>query len=289
MIKFNIHDGVLDGVLYLGNETVLEIPTDVKIIKRIKIEQNIKELIIPSSVEKIEVGAFLFGEKLNKITLKDNQYFTLYNKLLCDKKQSIVYLSERDITGNVVIPDTVKVINDYAFSFCKRIASIKINDNVNYIGAFAFTSCAKLSTIQLPKVNSLELKESTFENCWSLKSINIPHNVTAFGQGLFFDCHSLEKVEIKTDKIKIIPSKCFMFCEKLTRLDFNDGLKQIEDKAFLGCSNIVEISFPNTVIEIIGDQVFDRDSNLTVFTSSHILKEYCNNHDIPCLNERMSF
>lgn len=284
MVKFYICDGVLDGVEYLGNETVLNIPSDVKIIKKAKIDQNIKEIIIPSSVEKIEVGAFLHGEKINKITILDNTSFILQNKLLLDRKQTVVYFSERDIAGSVMIPSTVKVINDYAFYNCKKITSIKISDNVEYIGAFAFTSCTRLSNIQLPKVNSLKLKESTFENCCSLKNIAISHNVTGFGPSLFYDCQNLERVEIESDKILNIPYKCFMHCEKLIRLDFKDGIKQIEDKAFLGCSNIVEISLPNTIIDLIGDQIFERDLNLTVFTSSLVLKDYCNNHDIPCLN-----
>lgn len=288
MIKFHINDGLLDGVEYLGSETVLDIPSDVKIIKKIKINQNIKEIIIPSSVEKIEIGAFLHGEKINKITLKDNQYFILQHKLLLDRKQTIVYLSERDINGNVVIPNSVKVISDYAFSYCVKLRSIKISDNVDYIGAFAFIGCTKLSNIHLPRVNSLELKESTFENCWSLKNITIPRNVIGFGPSLFFDCRSLEKVQIETEKIKTIPHKCFMLCDKLIRLDFNDGIKRIEDKAFLGCSNIIEIAFPDSVTELVGDQIFDRNYSLTVFTFSSTLLEYCNNHGIPCFNVNTS-
>ena len=285
MINFNIVNGVLMGVTYLGNETVLNIPGEVKIIKKIKIDQDIKEIIIPSSVEKIELGAFLHGEKINKITLIDNQNFIVKNKLLFDKNKATVYLAERDITGNVELPNTVKIINDHTFNNCAKLTSIRMSDNVKYIGAFAFIGCTKLTSIQLPKVNSLELKESAFENCWSLKKITIPKNVVGFGPCLFFDCHKLEKVEIETEKLELIPFKCFMLCERLLRLDFNNGIKTIEDKAFLGCSNITEMTLPNTVAHLAGDHIFDRDDNLIVFTSSKALKTYCDNHGVICLND----
>ena len=288
MIKFHIQSGVLVGVEYFGNEMVLNVPSDVKVIKRIKIEEEIKEIIIPSSVENIEIGAFLHGDKLNKITLLDNQNFIVQNKLLLDRKHTIVYLAERDIAGDVNIPSTVRAISDHCFNNCKKIINVRLNDNIDYIGAFAFAGCRKLSNVQLPTVNSIELEESTFENCWSLKNITIPDNVTGFGPCLFFDCHNLKKIEIKSKKIKTIPYECFMFCEKLIRLDFNDGIKRIEDAAFLGCFDITEISSLNTVTELVGNHIFDRDDKLTVFTSSNAVKEYCNNHGVKWLDNDVS-
>lgn len=285
MIRFYINNGVLTGAEYYGNETILNIPSEVKIIKKIKIDRVIKEIIIPSSVENIELGAFLHGEKLNKITLIDNNNFIVQNKLLFDKNKTTVYLSERDIAGNVELPNTVEIISDHAFNNCTKLTSVRMNDNVKYIGAFVFIGCTKLTSIQLPKANSYELKESTFENCWSLKKITIPKNVSGFGPCLFFDCRKLEKVEIETTKLEVIPFKCFMLCERLLRLDFNDGIKTIEDNAFLGCTNIAKISLPNTVALLKGDHIFDRDDNLTVFTSSKALKIYCYNHSVICLDD----
>ena len=279
MVKFIINNGVLNDVLYLGNETVLTIPSDVKTIKKCKIDLDTKEIVIPSSVEKIEIGAFLHGSKLNKITIINNPNFIVKNKLLLDKEQTIVFLAERDISGNVELPNTVKTINDHAFNNCIRITSIKMSEGVNYIGAFAFIGCTKLSKISLPSINSYELKESTFENCWSLRRITIPHNIVGLGPCLFYDCHNLKEIKIESNHIKTIPAKCFMLCDRLDSLYFYEGVESIDDAAFLGCRLLMEITLPSTV-KYLGLEIFRDDENLTVITSSKPLIDYCEYHGV---------
>ncbi len=45
---------------------------------------------------------------------------------------------------SVVIPDSVKEIGHYAFKACKRLESIVIPDSVEKIGVFAFAGCNNL-------------------------------------------------------------------------------------------------------------------------------------------------
>jgi hypothetical protein len=51
---------------------------------------------------------------------------------------------------DVVIPDGVTNIDDYAFYNCENITSITIPDSVTNIGADAFTGCKNLKTVVTP-------------------------------------------------------------------------------------------------------------------------------------------
>jgi hypothetical protein len=43
--------------------------------------------------------------------------------------------------GNVIIPDNVTTIGDYAFSYCSGLTEVAIPDSVTTIGSGAFDGC----------------------------------------------------------------------------------------------------------------------------------------------------
>ncbi len=57
--------------------------------------------------------------------------------------------SDSDIT-EIVIPDFITRINDYAFSDCTKLTSVTISDGVESIGYCAFVSCYSLNRIYIP-------------------------------------------------------------------------------------------------------------------------------------------
>ena len=64
--------------------------------------------------------------------------------------------------ANVVIPDGVREIGDYAFSDCRSLTNITIPDSVTEIGRSAFGGCSILTSITIPE--NVELGSDVFRN-----------------------------------------------------------------------------------------------------------------------------
>lgn len=64
----------------------------------------------------------------------------------------------------VVLPDSVNIIGDAAFSHCSALVSIEIPYGVQEIGSCAFESCQKLNRIVLPP-RILKIGASAFRGC----------------------------------------------------------------------------------------------------------------------------
>ena len=80
---------------------------------------------------------------------------------------------------DVVIPDGVTSIGDFAFASCKSLVSVTIPDGVTSIGRFAFSSCS------------------------SLRRVTIPDSVTDMGEEVFRHCRSLEHITFQGIRCKL--------------------------------------------------------------------------------------
>ena len=100
-----------------------------------------------------------------------------------------VSLSGNAITS-VSLPDSVNSLNVH----CSSLTEIKIPDSVRVIDDFAFSGCKSLSSVEFPE-NLFEIGRGAFEDCTSLKSIYIP-KVFYIGDGAFSGCSSLTDIYI---------------------------------------------------------------------------------------------
>lgn len=109
--------------------------------------------------------------------------------------------------GDVVIPEGVTSIGEFAFFSCKDLASVVIPNSVEEIGGGAFFGCCGLTSIVIPNsVKKIDYK--TFNGCTSLASVVIPDSVTEIGSRAFFGCTSLTSIVIP-DSVKEIGVRAF--------------------------------------------------------------------------------
>ena len=93
--------------------------------------------------------------------------------------------------AEVVIPDGVTEIKNYAFSSKTFLKSVIIPNSVTHIGFSAFQCCTALENVKLG--NALKvIADSAFSECYALKRITIPCTMTAIGALAFNDCSALE-------------------------------------------------------------------------------------------------
>ena len=95
--------------------------------------------------------------------------FTSVSGVLYDKDMTKILIVPAKTKGDLVIPDNVKIIEDFAFFACTGLTSVTIGKSVTSI------------------------VEGAFQSCSSLTSISIPASVTNIGGLAFFAVHQVEK------------------------------------------------------------------------------------------------
>lgn len=105
---------------------------------------------------------------------------------------------------SVVMPNTVEVINPYAFYKCTSLAEVKMPDNIIHIGSFAFANCSSLTSIEFSEnafkecANDItdfdyiagSIDHCSFVNCTALESVTIPDGVYVYiNPSAFRYCH----------------------------------------------------------------------------------------------------
>ena len=115
-----------------------------------------------------------------------------------------------NITGMLVIPDSVEKIEQSAFYGCKNLTGIEIGDSVTTIEKHAFNSCEKVTSLNLGK-NIETIAPAAFANLTALSgTIIIPESVKSLegngnysGTGAFSNCKNIECVILTCDNISV--------------------------------------------------------------------------------------
>ena len=69
--------------------------------------------------------------------------------------------------GDVIIPEGITGIWEYAFFRCSSLTSIKIPSSVTSIGDYAFYGCSSLTNIEIPD-GVMSIGDGAFRGCDSL-------------------------------------------------------------------------------------------------------------------------
>ena len=91
--------------------------------------------------------------------------------------------------SEVVIPDYITEIPEYAFYNRTDLKSVKIHDGVKSIGKYAFYGCTGL-TEMIVGIGVETIGAYAFWNCTGLKNVYIPESVTTISAYAFFGCDS---------------------------------------------------------------------------------------------------
>lgn len=181
---------------------------------------------------------------------------TTYTNGLVIYKNIVVGYVRDELPADVVIPDGVTAIgvraffDAWEFTGCDIIKSVTIPESVNIIDEYAFWLCPNLEKVII-KGQPSEIGTCTFEGCASLKSIELPDSVKSIGIYAFSECTSLESVIM--NGVKTIDSYAFQFCKNIDYVSMN-SVEHIEHQAF-AYSGLKRVTLPNT-LKFIGDSAF---------------------------------
>ena len=241
---------------------------------------SLTSITIPDSVTTIGEYAFPNCTSLNAVYITDiaawcNIRFRNYasNPLYCAHN---LYLNGELVT-DLIIPDSVTSISEYAFLNCTSLTSITIPDSITSIGRRAFSGCRSLTSVTIPD-SATSIGEYAFLDCTSLTSITIPDSVTSIGENAFSGCRSLNAVYI-TDiaawcniRFRDCVSNPLWYADNLyldgelvTDLVIPDSVTTIGDYALYRYTSLTSITIPDSVISI-GNQAFYNCTSLTSIT-----------------------
>lgn len=136
--------------------------------------------------------------------------------------------------GNVVIPNDITKIGNFAFYKCKSLTSVVIPEKTISIGKYAFYGCSSLTSVVIP--NSVtHIGAYAFSDCDSLTSVVTPNSVTSIGYRAFYECSSLTDIVVP-DNIVYMGEDVFAYCKDPSRKKYNklSWLNNIE-KAIKKC------------------------------------------------------
>lgn len=272
---------------------ILEVETDTVGTLAAKIGEKssvVQKLIINGPIDAVDVRTIHSLPQLLAIDMKNaticggDSTFT-YNKtaykLYDNEVVQYMYPSQ---LSEIILPDNLKAINEYAFYRSGYFTDIIIPESVERIGENAFSECGYLQHVKLPenlqkieertfyqcsKLESVELgsklKEigsSAFSYCYVLKSITLPDGLTTLGSSCF-SISGLTEIKIP-DSVTIFqngsndsnePTNTFSKCSSLKSVTLPQNMKEIYNGMFEDCSSLTSITLPETVT-VIRDYAF---------------------------------
>ena len=267
-----------------------------------KDNQNITGIHIPASVTALN-GLFYNCQNVKSLTVDpDHPSFYSAGNCIIDKQSqtivvgcngsvipddgSILRIGMSSFDGcngitELIIPDGVLIIYDYAFDNCINLRSVKLPDSLTKINS-AFNGCTSLENVELP--SKMEWVGG-FSGCTSLKNITLP-KTASLSSGAFKGCTALEQITVPSGTKSLIST--FEGCTSLKSVILPSTLTVIGESAFAGCTSLESITIPADVTEI-GENAFKNCSKLSSVTFSGTTEEWKSIFKAVNWNEKTAF
>lgn len=170
------------------------------------------------------------------------------------------YRQARKRITKITVPDTIKHIDENAFSYCASLVEINIPEGITEISENLFKECLSLKSIRIPD-SVTKISNSAFDACEALEQVNIPDKVTEIGVFAFFGCEKVKFFEIP-ESVKSIGKFAFSHCKSVESFTLPHGITAIGADTFAHCDNLKSVQIPDTV-ESIGEYAFLECANLS--------------------------
>ena len=232
-------------------------------------ETQISTVILPASLKKISSRAF-YGSAITSLYIPES----------VEEIADYAFANTSALTGNIVIPDKVTAIGNYAFQNSAFKGTLHIGESVRTIGEYAFNGCKGTGDIIIPD-NVTTLGAYAFYKCTGFKgNLNIGNGVTVVNKYTFSGCSGLKGSLKLGDGITSIGYGAFDGCSSLTgNVVLPEALTKIADYAFQGCTGFTGYLKIGPNVKSIGDRAFSRYEKSNVsFNTSYKLnfsKIYC--------------
>ena len=146
----------------------------------------------------------------------------------------------KNLTGDLVIPNSVTEIGEQAFYDCTGFnGTLTLSNALSVIHDQAFIYCSSL-TGDLVIPNSVkEIGNSAFYNCTGFNgTLTLSNKLETIGRAAFLKCSGFKGALILPNSLTTIGELAFQECEGFTELTLPNALSVIPDQAFYGCKSL---------------------------------------------------
>lgn len=203
------------------------------------------------------------SEEYKIVTIND------VNELRAEKINAYSFANCSQLSGDLIISEDIKQIDENSFSACNNIKNIAFRDGITSIASKAFYDCDSVEKIILPntvhKINS-----STFENCDALKNVVLGNKTETIERSAFESCPELITIT-NNNTVERVEGGAFRNCSKLHNVNLWEKLIYIGEEAFQNCQQLESLTFSHN-LTTIGDRAFSQCQKLKSFTVLNSLK-----------------
>lgn len=205
-------------------------------------------------------------------------------------------LREHTALQSILLPKTLREIDDLALSECASLTHVEIPSGVTTIGAYAFAGCKALRSVTIPD-SVLSISDTAFEGCSdsvvlqgstasAAKSFAGTHGMRYTNPAWFHYRISNGAVVIEKyigyEPRVVIPGyigsypvvaigKHAFTNSNVNEIILSDGILRVEEAAFESCFSLMTVTLPPSVVEI-GGYAFHDCPELTNVSLSEGLK-----------------
>jgi len=177
-----------------------------------------------------------------------------------------------ELLTELVIPEGVKRIHDYAFCYNDDVVSVSFPSTLESVGTYAFYECSSVSSLYIPD-SVTEIDAYAFCFMGKLESVYFGSGVRYVGEGAFYNWNVAEvkiadlsaflNVEFADASSNPLynGSRLYLGEEELTEIVVPEEVTKIGKNAFYRCKSIRSLTLHDKVTEI-GEQAFYNNCEL---------------------------
>lgn len=300
---FLVVDGVLRG--YNGPGGEVAVPDTVRQIRADVFAGNtsLTSIVLPSSVNYVENNAFRGCAGLTNVVLGaqltswssaftdcpnvtsavipgdswsanlSSTFPKLVSLRIADGSRDVAYglCYGCEMLKEVVVPDGVSELDDYAFENCANLVHVELPQSVVTFGRGVFDGCPKLQLkfdLVIPDGTSW-VQWSAYEGLTFITSVSLPGGYLRIERSAFEGCTGITNL-IFRGSVHSIGSRAFAGCTGLRELALTNAFASVSDasidnEAFLGCNGLTSVTIPEGVGRV-GSRAFGNCANLVSAT-----------------------
>lgn len=237
---------------------------------------SLVSITIPSTVSRIEAGAFRGARALQTIIVDDtNPYITAVDGILFSKDMTELLLCPPKNRTSYTVPSSVRKIGDYSFYDHKDsgISSISFSEGLEEIGEYAFYQNFSISTLTFPSTLK-KIGKGAFD-CVSasyggvIQTVNFNEGLEEIGAYAFVGAYFKEVLTLPST-VKVIGDYAFANCTAITKFVFPKSLETLGANAFAGATGIlnIDIATGNTHFKVFKNVLYDFDMTKVIMCPS---------------------
>lgn len=191
---------------YNGNDKIVNIPSEIEsavvttidshCFENISHKDSVNSVIIPSSIENISTLAFYNSNFLDSIECDDNLNYVSENGILYTSDMSnLIAYPENKKESEYILPSTVSVISNNAFSYCKNLKKVTTSPMLKIIPDYTFAYNKEIEEVIIAD-GVEDIGFASFYKCSNLKSLTLPSTVKNINENAIILCDNLNIIKM---------------------------------------------------------------------------------------------